>query len=153
MCAAAASSYGSARPRTTLADPASLTGMRPKGARMAIYDDIGGAPAVHAAVEDFYERVLGDPMLVGYFDGIPMDRLKAHQRSFIAAAIGGPELYAGRSMGEAHAGMAITPNAFDAVVGHLVGTLIGLGVPPEIIGAIGEKLLPLKGDIVTATAA
>lgn len=115
--------------------------------RTTIYESIGGADAVAAAVERFYELVLGDPELVGYFDGIDMQRLKSHQRSFIAAAIGGPELYQGRSMKEAHARFGIQPAHFDLVVGHLVATLTELGVPGETIGTIGEALAPLKTDI------
>jgi hemoglobin len=36
------------------------------------------------------------------------------------------------------------------VVGHLVDTLTGLGVPEETIGQIGSVLMPLRADIVTA---
>lgn len=114
----------------------------------SIYESIGGAAAVQAAVDDFYDRVLADPALAPYFTGVDLRRLKAHQRSFIAAAIGGAEVYAGRDMASAHAGLEITDEAFDAVVGHLVATLTGLGVPEETIGAIGAKLAPLRADIV-----
>ena len=117
---------------------------------MSIYDSIGGAPAVRAAVDDFYERVLADPKLAPFFTGTDMSRLKAHQRAFIAAAIGGPEIFAGRDMASAHTGLGITDADFDAVVGHLVGTLTGLGVPEETIGQIGSALAPLRPDIVTA---
>ena len=116
---------------------------------MSIYDSIGGASAVRAAVDDFYVRVLADPKLAPFFTETDMDRLKAHQRSFIAAAIGGPEIFAGRDMATAHAGLGIGDTEFDAVVGHLVDTLTGLGVPEDTIGQIGAALTPLRGDIVT----
>jgi hemoglobin len=80
-------------------------------------------------------------------------RLKAHQRAFIAAAVGGPEIFAGREMAHAHAGLGIGDGDFDAVVGHLVGTLTALGVPENTIGQIGETLAPLRGAIVTAPRA
>jgi hemoglobin len=117
---------------------------------MGIYDAIGGAPALAAAVEDFYARLLADPELMGYFEGVDLDRLKAHQRSFLAAAIGGSEIYAGRPMKEAHAPLAITQKHFDRVVGHLVDTLTELSVPADIIGEIGSKLIPLQLEIVTS---
>jgi hemoglobin len=117
---------------------------------MSIYDTIGGAPAVHAAVDDFYTRVLADPALAPYFTDVDMGKLKAHQRSFIAAAIGGPEVFKGRDMATAHAGLNITHAHFDAVVGHLVDTLTSLSVPDDIIGQIGAALSPLRADIVTA---
>jgi hemoglobin len=119
---------------------------------VSIYDSIGGAPAVHAAVDDFYARVLADPQLAPFFTNADLQHLKAHQRAFIAAAIGGSEIYAGRDMASAHAGLAITDADFDTVVAHLVDTLAGLGVPEETIGQIGSALAPLRSDIVTATA-
>jgi hemoglobin len=117
---------------------------------MSIYGSIGGAGAVRTAVDGFYARVLADPKLAPFFTGTDLDRLKAHQRSFIAAAIGGPEIFSGRDMTSAHAGLGISDADFDAVVGHLVDTLTGLGVPEETIGQIGSVLMPLRADIVTA---
>lgn len=117
---------------------------------MSIYDAIGGAPSVSAAVDKFYGKVLDDPQLEHFFDGVDMDRLKSHQRAFIAAAIGGPELYRGRDMAAAHANLGITDSDFNAVVGHLVSTLEELGVPDDIIGDIGGTLVPLQSQIVSS---
>jgi truncated hemoglobin YjbI len=50
---------------------------------MSIYDQIGGAAAVSAAVDDFYVRVLGDDSLAPYFEGTDVSKLKGHQRAFI----------------------------------------------------------------------
>jgi hemoglobin len=115
---------------------------------MTIFDSIGGAPSVNAAVDQFYLRVLDDPELKHYFAGVDMGKLKSHQRAFIAAAIGGPEIYSGRDMAAAHEGLGITNQDFDAVVGHLVATLDDLGVPAEIIADIGSALVPLRAEIV-----
>ena len=117
---------------------------------MAIYDEIGGRDGVAAAVDTFYGHVMGDEVLAPYFAATDLRRQKAHLRAFLATAVGGPEVYAGRPMGPAHAGLGITDDAFDRVVGHLVTTLSGLGVAPETIGAIGGRLAPLRADIVGA---
>ena len=119
---------------------------------MGIYDDIGGPEAVRIAVDDFYERVLGDPALSPYFTGVDMTRLTRHQRSFIAAALGGPEIYRGRSMAEAHAHLHIEPDHVDRVVGHLADTLTKLGVSGAVVEQIGAKLAPLKADIAASPA-
>jgi hemoglobin len=119
---------------------------------MTIYDAIGGSAAVAATVDSFYERVLADPHLTHYFEGVDIRRLKGHQRGFIAAAIGGPELYTGRSMREAHAKLHIRPEHFDLVVGHLVDTMTSLNVPDSIIGQIGATLTPLRDEIAPALA-
>ena len=115
-----------------------------------IYDAIGGKAAVAAAVDGLYERILGDPALSHWFERTDMRKQKAHMRAFVAVALGGPELYRGRDMGAAHAGMHITDDAFDRVVGHLVDTLVGLDVDGDTIDTIGAALAPLRDAIVTA---
>jgi hemoglobin len=103
---------------------------------MTIFDEIGGATAVLAAVDDFYQRVLADPELTGYFEGTNLKQLKSHQRSFIA-----------RNMADVHARLHIKPAHFDLVVAHLVDTLSALGVSATTIEAIGTRLAPLKTEI------
>ena len=118
----------------------------------SVYEQIGGAAAVAAAVDLFYAKVLADPDLAGYFQGVHLPGLRAHQRAFITAALGGPDTYRGRDMGAAHAGRGITGEDFDAVVGHLGATLTELGVPADTIGTIAGALAPLKDDIVAVPA-
>jgi hemoglobin len=114
----------------------------------SVYDQIGGRPAVSAAVDGLYERLLADPVLAPYFTDTDMERQKRHMRAFMAIALGGADLYAGRDMHSAHAGLGVTHDAFDRVVAHLVDTLASLGVPGEIIEAISAKLAPLRAQIV-----
>ena len=78
-----------------------------------------------------------------------MDRLNRHQRAFIAAALGGPGEYRGRAMGEAHAGLSITGDAFDRVATHLVAILRDHGVDEDTVGQIADSLGPLRPQIVT----
>ncbi|MCO1659410.1 group I truncated hemoglobin [Pseudonocardia humida] len=117
---------------------------------MGVFDTIGGAPVVRAAVDELYARLRGDATLSEYFVDLDMARLKAHQRSFIAAAIGGPEVYSGREMAVAHRGLGITDDDFDAVVRHLVDTLAALGAPTAVLARIGTRLARLRRDVVTA---
>jgi hemoglobin len=119
---------------------------------VSIYDSIGGASAVQVAVDDFYSRLLADPQLAPFFADTDLQRLRAHQRAFLTAALGGAQIYQGRDMAAAHARLAIEDRDFDAVVTHLVATLTGLGVPDETISQIGGLLAPLRSDIVTAHA-
>jgi hemoglobin len=118
-----------------------------------IYDGIGGKAAVAATVDALYDRILGDPLLAPYFRGVAMPRQKAHMRAFVAAALGGPAVYAGRDMAQAHRHLHITDAAFDAVVGHLVAALRSLRVPEEDITEIGAALAPLRCQVVQAAAA
>jgi hemoglobin len=71
-------------------------------------------------------------------------------RPFIAAAVGGPQLYRGRDMHAAHAGLRITHAHFDRTVAHVVAVLEGLGVDGGLIAEIGATLAPLRAAIVDA---
>ena len=113
-----------------------------------LYDRIGGADAVEAAVERFYEKVWLDARLGRYFDDVDRDRLKAHQRSFLGAALGGPEASSGVSMRDAHRGLGITDDSYDRVVSHLVETLGELGVETAVIREAVALLTPLRAEIV-----
>ncbi len=115
---------------------------------MTIYDAIGGEAAVSAAVDDFYTRVLADPALAGFFTETALPRLKAHQRAFIGAALGGPDAYTGRSMAEAHTGRGIGGGDLDPGGGPPAATLTSLGVPDETIAEIASALVPLRPAIV-----
>src|SRR5262245_22222447 len=116
------------------------------------YEQVGGAPAVTAVVDAFYQKVLADPQLTGYFDDVDLPRLKRHQVLLISQVLGGPAQYDGRDLAAAHAGMGITSNDFGRVVEHLVDTLEGADVPPEIIQRVGGVLAGTEGDIVADTS-
>lgn len=117
--------------------------------RPTIYDEIGGAPAVAAVVDVFYDKLLADPSVRHYFAGKDLARLKAHQRSLVTVALGGmSETYAGRLMGPAHAGLDITHEAFDTILGHLDDTMIGAGVAPTTVAKVMAILEPLRPEVV-----
>jgi hemoglobin len=77
-----------------------------------------------------------------------LGRLARHMRPFVAAAAGGPELYRGRDMRAAHAGLGITDAHFDRTVEHLVGLLRDLAVDDDAIGELGAALEPLRALVV-----
>ena len=117
----------------------------------SIYDTIGGEEALTAVVGDFYGRVLADPELAGFFAGADMIRLKGRQVQFLAAALGGPDFYNGRSMRDVHKGRGIGQKHFDLVAGHLVAALGAAGVPAPVIEQIASVVMPLAADIVSAS--
>ena len=118
-----------------------------------IYAQIGGAEALEAVVEDFYNRVLGDADLAGFFSGTNMARLKGKQVEFFAAALGGPNPYTGASIRQVHQGRGITLHHFNLVATHLSSTLEAAGVPAAMIAQIIGAIAPLADDIVGAKSA
>lgn len=116
------------------------------------YEQIGGQEALIAVVDDFYERVLADPQLAGFFRGSNMSRLKGKQVEFFAQALGGPAEYSGLSMKDAHRGRGIGQQQFDLVAKYLSESLLAAGVPSDTVDAIIGAVAPLSGDIVSPTA-
>lgn len=41
---------------------------------MSLYEELGGAPAVDAAVDIFYRKVLSDDRITHFFDSVDMER-------------------------------------------------------------------------------
>ena len=117
---------------------------------MTIYDQIGGQPVIKTATTVFYGRVTNDEALAGWFDGVDISRLRAHQRAFLAAALDGPQLFTGLDLGEAHAGMEITDDAYTRVVAHLITTLDELGVAESILTEVELRLESLRSQVVAA---
>jgi hemoglobin len=114
----------------------------------SIYARLGGHDAVTLAVEQLFDRLTADSELAPYFADKDVDRHARHVRPFIAAALGGPELYRGRDMAAAHAGLGITDAHFDRTVGHVAAVLAGLGVDEALIGEVAATLEPLRAAVV-----
>ncbi|WP_446017871.1 group I truncated hemoglobin [Agromyces arachidis] len=114
------------------------------------YAAVGGAPAITAVVDRFYELVVGDDRLRGYFDEVEMVRLKRHQVALVSQVMGGPVAYEGRELRAAHSGMGITSEDFGAVAVHLVTALIEAGVEQPIIDRVVGTIAGTEPDIVEA---
>jgi len=114
----------------------------------SLYERLGGDAVVTPAVALFYRRVQDDPTLSAYFDGVDMARLRAHQRAFLAAAFGGPAMFAGRPAEVAHRGLGIDDEAFDAMIDHLIGALRDLGLDAGTAAEVAPELEYLRQLVV-----
>jgi len=100
------------------------------------FERLGGMVGIDAVVDLFYDRLVGDPEVAPFFDRVDLRRQRGHLKAFLAAALGGPNAYQGRELGEAHAHLSITDHHVDLVGGHLAAVLAGLGVSPALIDEI-----------------
>lgn len=105
----------------------------------ALYERIGGERAIMSAVTLFYEKVLADPELAPFFDGLDMPAQIDKQVAFMTMAFGGPHEYTGRDLAIAHAGLVkrgLNDQHFDRVGVCLKDSLAELGVSSEIIDEV-----------------
>ncbi len=115
---------------------------------LSLFELIGGAPAIEAAVEELYKRIMADARLAPMFKEERLPQLKKQQADFFTQALGGGAVYRGPSMKEAHAGFHIGAEQFGQVAEHLQASLQHLGVDNEYISAILEKIGPLANAII-----
>ncbi len=117
--------------------------------KTSLFDRLGGAPAIQAATEIFYRKILADPLLASYFDDVDMDRQVAKQAAFLTLALGGPNNYTGRDLRDAHARLAgIGDEHVNRVIVHLAATLRELGVPEADIAEVGAVAGSVRDDVL-----
>ncbi|MGZ3459103.1 MAG: group I truncated hemoglobin, partial [Archangium sp.] len=73
------------------------------GQKSNLYEQIGGEPAMSAAVELFYRKVLSDERISHFFEDVDMERQAAKQKAFLTMVCGGPSAYSGQDMRRGHA--------------------------------------------------
>lgn len=128
-------------------DAEPVAGAETKTATLA--DRLGGTPAVKAAVEGLYMRILDDDDLSPFFENTNMTKLKLHQIDFMKVAFSNipADLDVPQMMLEKHSklfAMGLNETHFDKVAGHLIDTFKSLDVPQELIDEVVGVLGPLR---------
>lgn len=116
-----------------------------------LYEQLGGAAAVDAAVDIFYRKMLADDRVSGFFDDVDMDRQAAKQKAFLTMVLGGPNAYTGRDMREAHKHLVargLNGSHVDVVIEHLGATLKELGVADDKIAEVAALANSVRGDVL-----
>jgi hemoglobin len=118
---------------------------------MGLYEELGGAAAVNAAVDIFYRKVLKDARINRFFEGVDMGKQAAKQKAFLTMAFGGPSNYTGLDMRRGHAHLVakgLNDAHFDAVVENLGATLKELKVPDELIAKVAAVAETTRNDVL-----
>lgn len=118
-----------------------------------LYDRLGGKKAITAVVDDFVGNCAGDSRINSFFTATASDKsrlakFKSNLVDQICEAAGGPCKYKGKSMKEAHAGMGIKEEHFNALVEDLVKSLDKFKVAEADKQTLLSVLGPMKSDIV-----
>jgi hemoglobin len=115
----------------------------------SLYERLGGAAAVDAAVDIFYRKMLSDERVSSYFTDTDMDGQVAKQKAFLTMAFGGPHNYTGSDMREGHKHLkGLNDSHVDIVIEHLGGTLKELGVPDADIAEVAAIANSVRDDVL-----
>lgn len=111
---------------------------------------------VQGMVTRFYDRVLDDAAVAGYFDGVEIGVLREHFVATLLLITGsGVTVGTARYLYEAHRkvktsdGDPITSAAFDAIIANLATVLSDAGVPRGAIEALRNVVQPLRPLLAT----
>ena len=116
-----------------------------------LYERLGGAPAMEAAVDIFYRKVLSDDRISRFFEDVDMERQAAKQKAFLTMVTGGPANYTGQDMRQGHAhlvAMGLNDSHVDAVIELIAQTLAELGVNSADIAEVGAIANSVRDDVL-----
>ncbi|GAB3685637.1 hypothetical protein GCM10028857_16460 [Salinarchaeum chitinilyticum] len=106
----------------------------------SLYDRLGGHDAIRAVVDDFYDRLIDDPELGPFFEDADLEHLRRTQTDFLCEAAGGPEIYEGPSVRDAHLEVSFEPEHVERAVELLQESLDAFDVDDEdaelVVGAV-----------------
>ena len=109
-----------------------------------------GSRLTSGMAECIYDRVLTDSELAPFFEGIDIDVLREPLADFLTVLTGGPNIYKGRDIYEAHRGFSITVAHFDRLVQHITAAAAELEIEPDDIATVAAAIHDLKDQVVTA---
>jgi hemoglobin len=117
----------------------------------SLFERLGGKPAVEAAVDRFYEKVLKDERISRFFAGVDLARQRQKQKAFLSFAFGGPAKYTGKTMKDGHAHLlrlGLNDVHVDAVIENLGATLRELGVAEPLIAEVAAVANSVRDDVL-----
>jgi hemoglobin len=127
-----------------------VTDTQTNDAAASPFDRVGGAGADKVAVEQFYDRVLADTDLAGYFANVDMETQRRHMVLMLTTVLGGPNNYTGRGLAQAHQPLEIPAGHYEKVGGHLTATLNQLDIPADIVSDVQAVLAQVQDQIVSS---
>jgi len=120
---------------------------------VSLYERLGGTPGIQTLVEDVFAAHCENPILNKRFLPYAADVEKKavalnHLCMFLEAGTGGPGVYEGRPMAEAHRGMNISGEEYLAAVDDIMAALRKHNASEETQTEMLNTLYAIKDDIM-----
>ena len=123
-------------------------------AEPTLYERLGGAPAIAMVVDDIIERAYVDPVFVANQKihsahmRFPKPIYKFNATCLACQAFGGPKIYMGRSMKDAHWHLNIHETEWQALIKIFRDSMTSFKVPAKEQNEVLAIIESTKGDIV-----
>jgi len=116
--------------------------------KISLYERLGGEPGIKKFLEDLFRRHLKNPKISPFLENVDLDKLKRLALEFFSMGTGGPHLYTGRDMRNAHAHLHLTEENFEDSNKDILITLQENEYDQETIDEVFRILNSLKGEVL-----
>ena len=131
--------------KTAAVTPASAYPVAPAA---GLFDAFGGKTGLRALMNDFVARLKADPRLAEAFKEANAANLSSQLTDQVCQLAGGPCVYNGPSMKEAHSSMDVTRADFNALVEVLQVSMDARGIPFTRQNQLLALLAPMHRDVI-----
>lgn len=114
----------------------------------SLYKQLGGRAGITTMVHAFVINITKDQRINAAFTHTNLTEFQSQMVAFIGEKAGGPEIYTGPDMYQAHKGMNITDAQWNAFIQDLAKTMKQENVPELAQSELLGILMPMKSDIV-----
>ena len=114
-----------------------------------LYQAMGEQAGIRTLMDDFVGRLAADPRIGAQFKDTNRANLASQLTNQVCQLAGGPCVYKGPDMKEAHAGMDITRSHFNALVEVLQQSMDARGIPFTRQNQLLALLAPMHRDVIT----
>ena len=115
----------------------------------SLYQAWGRTAGILAVMDDFFTRLQADARTAPHFKDASRKHLVKQLTDQLCQQAGGPCLYDGPTMAEAHRGQEITKRDFHALVEVLQQSMAAQGIPFAAQNCMLALLAPMHRDIIT----
>ena len=113
-----------------------------------LYQAFGEQAGIRSLMDDFAQRLRADARIGDQFKETNLDNLAKSLTEQLCQLAGGPCVYNGPDMKEAHANMDVTRSHFNALVEVLQQSMDARGIPFHRQNQMLALLAPLHRDVV-----
>jgi hemoglobin len=123
-----------------------VTGAR---AEDTLYRDLGGRAGIAKIANRTIDFSLADDRIKHAFDDSNIERIRLMLSDQLCEVAGGPCVYKGHSMTEAHRGLHLHDRDFNAIVEDLQKAMDEAAIPFPVQNRLVARLAPMEHQVVT----
>lgn len=117
----------------------------------SLFERIGGNETIEKASSKLYENIMADDRINGFFANVDVKKQARKMHAFLTYAFGGPSLYTGMSMRNAHQHVAkqgLNDDHFNAMIEDIRKTLQEIGKSEDLINEVVGSIEKHRRDVL-----